>query len=354
MRKNSSFGKFNASGAKQADAPGFKSLSAQWCRGWQVLLRIGRAIASIPASQNPKSTIQNPKFLLAIGTTIALVAVTSLAQAQLPTAPLPTARPSAGASIQVTPTTPRLGDTITVTARTASTPTPTVTMAGKTYPMFLISGDRYRALLPTTPLNKPGNLPLQVQTVTDHQNFNLRLQGRSFPVQRIWLPPDKNEPLDEREFDQVDAFKQIVSPQKFWNGKFLRPNNGPITTGYGVRRYYNGVFANDYFHRGVDYAGNSGSAIVAPAAGRVALIGYEKNGFNIHGNCVGIDHGQGVASIFLHMRRIDVKVGDFVQAGQQIGTLGNTGASTGPHLHWGLYVHGQSVDPVPWRDRGFE
>lgn len=287
------------------------------------------------------------KQLLILGTTIALLGITAIAQAQF-APPLPTPALQA----QALPTNPRLGDTITVTARTATAPS--ITLAGKTYPAFALGGDRYRALLPTTPLNKPGNLAIQVQTATGNQTLNLKLQGRSFPVQRIWLPPDKDGPLDEREFDQVDAFKQIVSPQKFWNGKFLRPNNGPITTGYGVRRYYNGVFANDYYHRGVDYAGNAGSAIVAPAAGRVALIGFEKEGFKIHGNCIGIDHGQGVASIFLHLRGINVKVGDFVQAGQQIGTLGSTGASTGPHLHWGLYVHGQAIDPVPWRDRGFD
>jgi len=83
-------------------------------------------------------------------------------------------------------------------------------------------------------------------------------------------------------------------------------------------------------------------------------VGRESQGFKIHGNVVGLDHGQGVASILMHLARIDVKEGDVVKAGQVIGTLGSTGASTGPHLHWGLYVHGQSVDPVPWRLQGVE
>jgi murein DD-endopeptidase MepM/ murein hydrolase activator NlpD len=97
-----------------------------------------------------------------------------------------------------------------------------------------------------------------------------------------------------------------------------------------------------------------GSPVVAPAPGRIALVGRVSQGFRVHGNVVGIDHGQGVTSIMLHLSRIDVREGDFVKAGQRIGAVGSTGASTGPHLHWGLYVHGLSVDPVPWRNQGFE
>ncbi|MCF3608141.1 M23 family metallopeptidase [Planktothrix agardhii 1033] len=169
-------------------------------------------------------------------------------------------------------------------------------------------------------------------------------------MQSIWLPPDK-EGLEgtDQEFDRVDAFKALVTPEKYWKGPFLRPNAGEITTIYGVRRYYNGEFAEDYYHRGVDYGGAMGSPVVAPAAGRVALVGRESQGFEIHGNVIGLDHGQGVASILMHLNRIDVKEGDFVQPGQVIGTVGSSGASTGPHLHWGLYVQGKAVDPVPWR-----
>ncbi len=121
-----------------------------------------------------------------------------------------------------------------------------------------------------------------------------------------------------------------------------------------MRRYYNGEFAQDYYHRGVDYAASTGTPVVAPAAGHIRLVDREANGFRIHGNTVGIDHGQGVLSIMIHLNSISVREGDFVQAGQTIGTVGSTGASTGPHLHWGLYVNGIAVDPVPWRYDGLE
>lgn len=262
------------------------------------------------------------------------------------------AQPSRALQAQITPASPQLGDTLTVLVQSQGA-APTVTLGAKSYPTFAVGGQKFRALLPTTPLDRPGRLSLKVTDGNETQDLTVNLKKRSFPTQRIWLPPGKGDDGTDFEFDRVDEFKRIVSPQKFWSGKFLRPNNGETTTGYGVRRYYNGVFAQDYYHRGVDYAGNLGSAIIAPADGRVALVGREANGFKIHGNCIGIDHGQGVSSIYLHLSRINVKEGDFVKAGQTIGALGGTGAATGPHLHWGLYVQGLSVDPTPWRTQSF-
>lgn len=275
--------------------------------------------------------------LIAIGIAIALIVF---------------ATPSRALQVQVRPNSPQLGDTLSVIVQAQTAPS--VTMDAKTYQMFDLGNGRYRALLPTTPLDRPGQISLNVTAGSDRQSLNVNLRNRRFPTQRIWLPPGKDSDGTDMEFDRMDAFKAIVSPEKHWNGKLLRPNNGETTSGYGIRRYYNGVFAKDYYHRGVDYAGASGSAIVAPAAGYVRIVGRESEGFKIHGNCVGVDHGQGVSSVFLHLSRIDVKDGDFVKAGQRIGSLGSTGAATGPHLHWGLYVNGKSVDPSPWRHGSFE
>ena len=257
--------------------------------------------------------------------------------------------------VVVTPANPELGDTLSVMIQVdGSGETPTVSVQQKKYPAFPMGNNRFRTLLPTTPVEKPGAREIQVAGDGQVQKLSVQVRSRNFPTQSITLPPGKDGEGSDAEFDRVDAFKALVTPQKFWNGPLLRPNSGEITTIYGVRRYYNGVFAQDYYHRGVDYAGAYGSPVIAPAAGRVSLVGRESQGFKIHGNVVGIDHGQGVASILMHLSRIDVKEGDFVQAGQVIGGLGSTGASTGPHLHWGLYVNGQAIDPVPWRLQGIE
>ncbi len=251
--------------------------------------------------------------------------------------------------VEISPTTPELGDTISVIV-TIDDPNsePTVTVGEKNYPVFR-KGDKYRAFLPTSPLDKPGKMTVRIQGDDRTSNIGVWLKNRNFPTQRIWLSGKAASSATQLELDRVAEFKKLVTPERYWNGSFLRPNAARVSTIFGVRRYYNGVFAENYYHKGVDYDGGSGSPVVAPAAGKVRLIGREAEGFRVHGNIIGIDHGQGVLSVFLHLRDINVQEGDLVKPGQKIGTVGSTGASTGPHLHWGLYVNGVAVDPVPWR-----
>lgn len=255
-------------------------------------------------------------------------------------------------TVTVSPERAVLGDTLAIVINASEQPT--VEVAGKALPVFSIGPQQWRAFVATTPLQTPGRRSLVVRAGNETRNMLLWVGDRSFPVQRIWLPPGKDSSGTDFEFDRVDAFKALVTPEKLWQGVFRRPNSGPVTTPYGVRRYYNGVFAKDYFHRGLDYAGAKGSPVVAAQRGRVALVGRESQGFLIHGNTVGIDHGQGVLTIYLHLDQIRVQEGQMVEAGQVIGTVGNTGASTGPHLHWGLYVNGECVDPRSWLAQGWQ
>jgi murein DD-endopeptidase MepM/ murein hydrolase activator NlpD len=260
------------------------------------------------------------------------------------------ATPLKALEVQISPSQPQLGDTIEVEINTDNPDSkPTVTMNAKNYPAFEV-GNHYRALLPTSPLDPSGKLTVTVTGDDTSKNLGVWLKNRVFPIQKIWLSPGKaSREATQLELDRVGAFKKLVTPQKYWQGSFLRPNAGAVSTVFGVRRYYNGEFANDYYHKGVDYAGSQGSLVVAPAGGVVRLVGKEAEGFQVHGNVIGIDHGQGVVSIFLHLKDIYVREGDLVKPGQSIGAVGDTGASAGPHLHWGLYVHGISVDPAPWR-----
>lgn len=256
-----------------------------------------------------------------------------------------------------TPTNPRLGETvvINITASPGKIAPPTVKVGDKTYPAFGVGSERFRVMIPTTPLEKPGDREVKISNNGENTTIKITVADRQFKTQRINFSGGKGGlEATEMELSRVKAFKATVSPVKLWDGKFIAPNQGRTSSPFGVRRYYNGELAMDYYHRGLDYAGGYGSAVVAPAGGKVVLVGYEKNGFRVHGNVVGVDHGQGVVSIFMHLSKIAVEEGDMLAPGDSIGSIGSTGASTGPHLHWGLYVNAVSIDPVQWRSSSID
>jgi murein DD-endopeptidase MepM/ murein hydrolase activator NlpD len=103
------------------------------------------------------------------------------------------------------------------------------------------------------------------------------------------------------------------------------------------------------YHTGHDYGADAGTPILAPNAGTVALA----EPLQVRGNVVILDHGLGVFSAFWHLSRIDVEAGQIVSQGEVVGLVGNTGLSTGPHLHWEMRVLGVPVDPVQWTKRTF-
>lgn len=121
---------------------------------------------------------------------------------------------------------------------------------------------------------------------------------------------------------------------------FLTPVKGIMTGSYGKRRFFNGQARRP--HSGMDIAADKGLPVASPAAGTV----IESGDFFFSGNIVYIQHGQGLITLFAHLDRIDVKVGDKINKGQIIGSLGATGRVTGPHLHWSVGLNGSWVDPA--------
>lgn len=139
---------------------------------------------------------------------------------------------------------------------------------------------------------------------------------------------------------------QKVSPQKLWEGRFLMPVQGPIITEFGTLRSYNNGPVVGH-HGGADIAAGAGRSVVAPARGRVVLIDTVR----LRGNIVILDHGLGVFTTYAHLASVDVQVGHTVERGQPFAKVGSTGLSTGPHLHWELWVGGQNVNPLEWTER---
>ncbi len=141
-----------------------------------------------------------------------------------------------------------------------------------------------------------------------------------------------------------------LTPDRKWEGAFKYPVDEPcLGSRFGNRRSYNnGAFA--YFHTGVDFSVCADNLnIYAAAPGIVVFTGQ----LPIKGNFTVIDHGWGVYTGYAHQSEIFVSVGDSVETGQLIGTIGNTGRSVGPHLHWELWINGIPVDPVDWVENIF-
>lgn len=294
------------------------------------------------------ATLATTTARTALTTFTALTALTTIATV------IP--QPAQAIEVYVSPTSPQLGDTITLLITSEADTAPTISTGNRDYPSFPVGVHRYRALIPTTPLETPGSRSFRVTDDRGEQaSLNVNVGARDFPIQEIWLSAEVNaiEGTDY-EFDRVEAFRAEVTPDRLWTGSFQAPSDGWISTPYGVRRYYNGEWADDYYHRGLDYAAAAGSPVYAAADGIVGLVDYESNGFEIHGNTIGLNHGQGVTTMYLHLSEIYVQEGDQVQAGDTIGAVGSTGISTGPHLHWGFFVHGESVDPTDWQSQGIK
>lgn len=154
------------------------------------------------------------------------------------------------------------------------------------------------------------------------------------------------------ETELWDSLAAPVTPEKRWDGIFNSPVPADLTncwpSVFGNRRSYNGG-AYDYFHGGLDFCGSVGTELYAAAAGQVTYTGL----LTVHGNVVILDHGWGVYTAYAHLSQIYVQVGEVVQAGQLVGLGGDTGRTTGPHLHWEVWVGGVEVDPMDWLVRAF-
>lgn len=144
------------------------------------------------------------------------------------------------------------------------------------------------------------------------------------------------------ELAQINAARRRSSDTEGWRQRFIWPVLGRISGFFGSQRVYSGQPGAP--HGGVDIAGITGTPIVAPADGVVILAAASP--FTLEGNLLMIDHGMGLNSAFLHLSRIDVKLGDHVGQGQRIGAIGMTGRATGPHLHWGMKWHDERIDPA--------
>ena len=148
---------------------------------------------------------------------------------------------------------------------------------------------------------------------------------------------------EEEETALLARLTEPFTPERYWVNSLSLPAAAPINAVFGTLRSYNGS-PFDRYHGGVDFAGAPGTSILAAAAGEVVMV----DRLHIRGNTTLIDHGWGLFTLYAHQDETLVQLGDVVESGQLIGTVGSTGRSTGPHLHWEVWLNGVNVDPMQW------
>lgn len=193
----------------------------------------------------------------------------------------------------------------------------------------------------------PFDAPLGLQKLTmGDKSLNFEITDGKFksetlsvePSKVILSPEDQERALKER--DLVRAIYAEPEENFLWGGHFKLPLKSMTTSPYGTRRVFNAETKSH--HNGVDFRAKVGTKIRAPAAGRVRLA----QDLFYAGNLILIDHGGGIFTNYAHLSGFDVKEGDLVKAGQVIGRSGATGRISGPHLHWGVRIHGVEANPL--------
>jgi len=158
----------------------------------------------------------------------------------------------------------------------------------------------------------------------------------------------ENGELRKLNADFIASFGRKTSPNRQWDGPFVQMGNSKVESSFADHRtyFYKGKEVDQQVHLGFDLAVTEHVPVVAAGAGTVAYADW----LGIYGNCVIIDHGQGVQSLYGHLMSFDIKAGDKVTRGQQIGRSDSTGLAGGDHLHFTMLVGGQMVNPVEWWD----
>ena len=193
---------------------------------------------------------------------------------------------------------------------------------------------------------EPGEHALRILDAGVGKTRPVRIAAKHYPLQRFSVPDHRKvepSPEDlqriEREQKRIDGIKAEFRDEAEPDIAFRLPSQGRLTGNFGLRRIINGLERNP--HAGIDVAVPVGTPVRAAGSGVVV----ETGDYFFNGNSVYLDHGQGLVTLYCHLDRVDVKPGERVVAGQRIGLSGNTGRSSGPHLHWTVLANGTAVDP---------
>ncbi|WP_246722601.1 M23 family metallopeptidase [Aliikangiella sp. G2MR2-5] len=201
----------------------------------------------------------------------------------------------------------------------------------------------------------PESIKLKLSSLGQEKTVTLKVRKRDWNIEKVdGLPPSKVTPKGEEVLRRIREEALLVrearnraSGHESFAQQFIYPAQGRISGVYGSQRILNGEPKRPHF--GLDIANETGTPVVAPADGVVALTHPD---MYYSGGTLIIDHGFGVSSTYIHLNSIDVKNGQEVKQGDKIGSIGATGRATGPHLDWRLNWYNVRLDPgLLLRDR---
>ena len=223
------------------------------------------------------------------------------------------------------------------------------TVLGWEDPVFYPYQEGRAALIGVNYRTVPGEYYFQFQVFRDGSSVlderkQISVVSKEFETQHLTVTSEQQEKRTDVLWDEdrkhTTRARSITAGEPLWEGEFLMPLEGRLTTAFGVIRYINGVESER--HSGLDIAAPRGTPVKAANSGKVNL----SMSLNVTGNTVIIDHGFNLFSAYCHMDHLLVQEGDMIQKGDIVGEVGSTGFSTGPHLHWTI-----SIGPVfvnPW------
>jgi murein DD-endopeptidase MepM/ murein hydrolase activator NlpD len=216
-------------------------------------------------------------------------------------------------------------------------------------------GPRALVPIPAESPAGPNTLGFELWARRGRQRIPLQVEiaPAAYPARSVEIPASRLALLEApdvtTEARQLLLLLRTESPTRPHTLPFGAPVVSAETVSFGSRQAWpstapveslmDGVFGER--HRGLDFAAAAGAIVAAPAAGTVLFAGSR----TLTGGTLVVDHGQGIVSLFAHLSRVDPRAGDTIAAGAPIGLVGDSGLAAGPHLHWGVYLHGVAVDP---------
>jgi murein DD-endopeptidase MepM/ murein hydrolase activator NlpD len=211
-------------------------------------------------------------------------------------------------------------------------------------PIFTVNG---KAIIGVPISQEPGEAAIDFLLENLSKKETFRIKKKNYTEQRITLADTKMVSPPAKELERIRkesaAQREVYAsftPKIDLSQGFIMPLEGRKTSLYGHRRFFNDVPRSP--HSGLDIAAPTGTPIVAPGPGRVALRGD----FYFNGKTILLDHGQGLITMYCHMSEYMVEEGEFIDQGQMLGLVGSTGRSTGPHLHWSVSLNNFRIDPL--------